>query len=66
MQSTDIPVTDVLRELLCVLSKHGCSLVPYNTESQVSTWHDFKKHFRNLFVAIYDRVDFIDDLHKRK
>ena len=62
VQSTDIPVIDVLRALPCVLSKHAVRW--FRTVRKVITWRDFEKHFRNRFVAIYDRVDLMDELHK--
>ena len=64
VQSTNIPVVDILRALPCVLTKHAVRWFR-TVRREIITWRDFEKHFRNRFVPIYDRVDLMDELHKR-
>ena len=58
------PLENLLRAMPCVLDDRA--FIGFKTmKSHIKTWRDFKKRFREQYVTEYDRVDLLDDLHKR-
>ena len=64
VESTDIPVIDILRALPCVILEHAARW--YRTiKNDVYTWENFERAFRSRFLKRYDREDLLADLRQR-